>query len=197
MLKIIETKGREICPEFKITQENASYYLNLAYWFKGIYHQGGWDVNKGLLICGSVGTGKTLSMEVMRHITRNLKIVKTRHIIRDFFAANPPTSVIDQYGRHSYNKTPSGGLEINKPIIVCFDDFGLETLNAKSYGNDTPIMEEIILDRYDEFVSRGMKTIATTNLNVEMIAECYGERVKDRLKQMVTKVNLDGESKRK
>jgi len=191
----LHEQGNQICPEFVIDKEMEEYYFNLFSWFKGC--KGDFDINKGLLICGPIGTGKTLSMRIMQHIFKNFPIVNTRYIIRDFFAAEKPTFVIDKYGRHSYEKTTSGGINIDKPRLQCFDDFGLENVNVKNYGNESNIMEEIILDRYDEFLSRGMKTIATTNLDVDLIEECYGVRVRDRLRQMMNYITLEGESKRK
>jgi len=195
ILEYLHKFGKKLCPDFTIEKDMEEYYINLFCWFKEIPR--GFDLNKGLLICGPIGTGKTLSLRIMQLIFQNFPIVNTRYIVRDFFAAEVPTTVIDKYGRHSYEKTTSGGLNIEKPKTHCFDDFGLENVNVKNYGNDSNIMEEIILDRYDEFLSRGMKTIATTNLDAEMIEEFYGVRVRDRLRQMMNYITLEGESKRK
>lgn len=193
--KIIEA-GKSITSDFKIEEIQNDYYVNLYLYFANNYSCK-WDLSKGLMICGNVGTGKTMSMTIMQKLFRNFAIVNTRYIIRDFLTEKLPMKVIDQYGRDSFKIAPGGNIDKTKPLIKCFDDFGLENINAKNYGNSQNVMEEIILDRYDMFVSYGMKTYATTNLNPEMIEECYGQRVKDRLKQMCNYVTLTGTSKRK
>jgi DNA replication protein DnaC len=194
ILNFITEEGRKLCDKFEINETNEEYYLDLFAYFKGYDRK--YNPKKGLLICGPVGTGKTLSIQVMQGIFKNFAICDTRYIVRDYFQTKPPTLVIDKYGRCSFRKSPAGIIDKTKPITYCFDDFGLENVNVKSYGNEQNIMEEIILDRYDEFRSRGMITLATTNLTAKMIEDVYGDRVRDRLREMMNYVTLDGESKR-
>ena len=195
IIEKVKKFGCEILPEFKVEKETEQYYIDLIKYFTA--KEGNLDPKKGLLICGNVGTGKTLSMKLMRHIFKNFNIINTRYVVRDFFAEEIPTKIIDKYGRNSYFKTPTGGFNKEKPITICFDDFGLENVNVKNYGNEQNILEEIILDRYDEYLAHGMRTFATTNLTAKMIEECYGSRVRDRLREMMNYVTLDGKSKRK
>ena len=195
MIEIITKKGLEFDSNFILDDENTEYYLDLFAYFKGCNR--GFDPKKGLLICGPVGTGKTLSIKVMQGLFKNFAIVDTRYIVRDYFATKPPSLIIDIYGRHSYRKSPAGVIDKSKPVTYCFEDFGLENVNVKNFGNEQNILEEIILDRYDEFLSKGMRTLATTNLTPKMIEDVYGDRVRDRLRQMMNYVALEGKSKRK
>jgi len=195
LLNFICENGKQVIPNFEITPDIEEYYINLFSYFKGYDRE--YDPKKGLLICGDVGTGKTLSMQVMLQIFRNFQIVNTRYIVRDYFATKPPAAIIDLYGRDSFLRNPAGVLDRSKPKTMCFDDFGLENVNVKNYGNEQNILEEIILDRYDEFRKCGMLTLATTNLSSKMIEETYGSRVRDRLREMMNYVILTGESKRK
>lgn len=195
LLNFICAEGKKIIPDFDITPDLEEYYINLFAYFKGYERK--FNPKKGLLICGDVGTGKTLSMQVMLKIFKNFRMVNTRYIVRDYFATKPPSSIIDLYGRDSFYRNPAGVLDRNRPKTICFDDFGLENVNVKNYGNEQNILEEIILDRYDEFRKCGMLTLATTNLSAEMIEETYGGRVRDRLREMMNYVTLTGESKRK
>jgi len=194
LAKIIEA-GLQIEPKFNLSTEQEEYYLDLFAYFMGAPRR--FDVSKGLLILGTVGTGKTLSMQVMRKIFNGFRIAETRYIIRDFFASNPNTVIIDLYGRESFGKTPAGIIDYKKPINYCFDDFGLESVNVKVYGNVANVMEEIIHDRYQNFLKHKMMTHATSNLDIAQLQECYGERTRDRLRQMMNVVTLTGESLRK
>lgn len=188
--------GKTIIPEFVITKDQENYYLNLFAYFTGAI-DGDLDRTKGLLISGPVGTGKTISMKVMREMFRNFSYENTRYIVRDYFNEKVPGKVIDKYGRESFLKTTQGHLDKTKPITWYFDDFGLENTRARSYGNEQNVMEDIMLDRYDGFIAHGMKTYATTNLTVEMIEKFYGLRVRDRLRECMNYITLTGESKRK
>lgn len=195
IIEDIKIAGEQVCKGFILDDKSEEYYIDLVAYFLGLQRK--YNPKKGLLICGTVGTGKTVSMQVMAKLFRNFQIINTRYIIRDYFAAKPPTSIIDKYGRYSFKQNTAGIHQMDKPITYCFDDFGLENVNVKNFGNEQNIMEEIILDRYDEFRKKGMITLATTNLTSKMIEETYGGRVRDRLREMMNYVELTGESKRK
>lgn len=194
-LSAIRSAGSSIEPYFTLTPAQEEYYLNLYAYF--LDKPRGLDRTKGLLILGTVGTGKTLSMQVMRKIFGGFAIAESRYIVRDFFATTPNTLVIDKYGRESFKRTPAGMFDYTKPIDYCFEDFGLESINVKVYGNVANIMEEIIHDRYEMFLKHGMMTYATSNLDTEQIKKYYGERTSDRLRQMMNVIELTGESLRK
>lgn len=187
--------GRYVHPDFNIDGEEEMYY-NLLDYFRG-YESGKLDTRKGLLICGDVGTGKTLCMKVFQKITNRFGMVTTRHIIRDYFAAKIPSSVMDKYGRLSFVHSAGGTIDKKKPTAWCFDDFGLESVSVKNYGNEQNILEEIMLDRYEMWVSCRMKTYVTTNLDVDMIEQHYGTRVRDRFRETMNLIRITGKSKRK
>jgi hypothetical protein len=52
-------------------------------------------------------------------------------------------------------------------------------------------MGEIILSRYDLFLSDKIKTHATTNLNAQELEERYGNRVRSRMRQLFNLVAFD------
>lgn len=104
---------------------------------------------------------------------------------------------MDKYGRESFERTTGGQLNRKKPVTWCFDDFGLESVSVKNYGNEQNILEEIMLDRYDLALSCGLKTFITTNLTPDMIEENYGPRVRDRFRETMNYLTLTGETFRK
>jgi hypothetical protein len=194
-LEILVAVGQGLIPEFFIKPDQQSYYLDLFDYFRGIPSK--LDLKKGLLICGGVGTGKTLSMKLFQRMTRTFGIVATRHIVRDFFNDKAPGTIIDKYGRESFFKSGTGMLEKSKPWTWCFEDLGLESVSVKNYGNEVNPMEEILLDRYDLALSVGMKTYITTNLDVPLIEQNYGTRVRDRFRETMNVIKLTGETLRK
>lgn len=191
--KIIEI-GRSFEPDFTISGDHIEYYENLALYFMKS-NKSKYDISKGLLISGDIGTGKTLSMKIMQKIFKGFQIINTRYIVREYIEDG--ISILNIYGKNSFQKTVNNQNDYLKPAIKCFDDFGLENVNAKMYGNQQNVMEEIILDRYDMLIAYGMKTYATTNLSPELLEQTYGERVRDRLREMMNYITLTGTSKRK
>lgn len=71
----------------------------------------------------------------------------------------------------------------NSDTIYCFDDLGIEQ-NMKHFGNESNVMAEILLSRYDLLRYRGIITHATTNLNANELEKLYGNRVRSRLREM-------------
>lgn len=131
----------------------------------------GINLEKGILLNGPVGCGKTSLMTLMRHFAypdHNYVIKSTRDIASEFNQEGYP--IIQKYGK-SGNK------------IYCFDDLGVEN-NMKHYGNECNTVAEILLQRYDLQIMEGTVTHATTNLNAGELEDLYGNRVRSRLRSM-------------
>ena len=117
-----------------------------------------------------------------------------RDVTRQFLQEGYP--VLNRYGAGSYRTKHFGHgpiLQYNQPLTYCFDDIGMEP-DAKRYGNDCNVMSEVLLDRYDQFVRRGMTTHLTTNLNASALEELYGDRVRSRLREMCNLVCFPDEA---
>lgn len=177
---------------FIMPKTHEKYYTDLIQYFNNC---GTLDSSKGLFICGSVGVGKSYSLQIMQKIYQNFKFVHTRHVVRDYIESG--VGVINIYGKNSFEKNQFGANKMDKPITICFDDLGLEETNAKVYGNQANVIGEVLLDRYDLFVSHGMKTFCTSNIAPNKIKEIYGERLADRMVEMMNIITITGESLRK
>ena len=59
------------------------------------------------------------------------------------------------------------------------------------------MLAEILLSRYDMFISLHMITHATTNLSASEIENCYGNRVRSRLREMMNVIAFEKEAKDK
>ena len=58
-------------------------------------------------------------------------------------------------------------------------------------------MSEIMLDRYDNFKRYGVQTYATSNLGAKEFGDIYGDRMRDRMREMFNFIEIKGESFRK
>ena len=137
----------------------------------------GIDLEKGILLNGPVGCGKTSLMTLMRSFAypdHNYIIKSTRDIASEFNQEGYP--IIQKYGK-SGNK------------IYCFDDLGVEN-NMKYFGNECNTIAEILLQRYELQIMEGTVSHATTNLNSIELEELYGNRVRSRLRSMFNLISF-------
>ena len=70
---------------------------------------------------------------------------------------------------------------------LSIDDMGCEPERCCIYGVDYTPIQQILYNRYD----RRLPTMITTNLNLELIKDRYGERLLDRFAESYRRVCLD------
>lgn len=148
---------------------------------------------KGILACGPVGCGKSCLLKLISYFfprETQYQIKPTREISFEF--EKDGFAVINQYSKGSFFRL--GNYFI--PKVWCFDDLGLEQ-TPKYYGNDCNVMAEILLARYDLFVSKRMMTHITTNLSASELESIYGNRIRSRMREMFNLVAFDRDAKDK
>jgi DNA replication protein DnaC len=141
-------------------------------------------LKKGIMLSGPVGCGKTSLMNLMKHLTHaehKFAVKSCRDISFEFIKEG--YEII-----HKYSKT--------SPKTICFDDLGTEN-NLKYFGNECNVIAEILLSRYDLFITRKLQTHITTNLSASEIEEAYGNRVRSRLRSTLNLIAFDKETKDK
>ena len=188
----LENKGIELYGNhFKILETDYPIiYKLIAYFLKdeATCFQYNINGNKGILLSGPVGCGKTSLMNLMKYLTPtdNKFFVKPcRDISYEFIQEG--YEIIQRYSK---------GKLYPEPKTICFDDLGTEN-NIKYYGNECNVMAEILLSRYDLFISRKIQTHITTNLSASEIEAAYGNRVRSRLRSMVNLISFDKTTKDK
>ena len=134
------------------------------------------QLNKGILLSGPVGCGKTSLMSILRFFPP----IDSRYVMKScrdvsFEFIQEGYAVIIRYSRNSFNH--------EKPRVYCFDDLGTEQ-SLKYYGNECNVLGEILLSRYEYFISQKMVTHMTTNLSASEIESGYGNRIRSRLREM-------------
>lgn len=149
------------------------------------------DLEKGILLCGGVGVGKTSIMKFfMRNQIFSYRVVSCREVEQHFSEAG--YDAVDTYSQNlpiATNSNPFG----HQVIGYCFDDIGTES-NSKHYGKEKNMMAEIILNRYDSKLPY-TSTHLTTNLTAEDLKSTYGTRVTDRLREMVNVIAFEPNTK--
>jgi DNA replication protein DnaC len=145
------------------------------------------DLKKGILLTGPIGCGKTSLMALVRFFFQRGKqyqIKSTRDISFEF--EKEGSKVINRYSKNPLNLSYTNPV----PKIFCFDDLGVEQ-PQKHFGNECNVMAEILLSRYDLFISKGIPTHLTTNLSATEIEEKYGNRVRSRMREMFNLLAFD------
>lgn len=190
-LQWVERTGVEMFgSKFKLSQDDFEILFKLMIYFakdenKAI--KSALDLEKGILLSGPIGCGKTSLMHIFNYFLSNKPrylIKSTRDISYEFYEKG--FTVVEKYGIQSHSQ---GYNSIKKPIIYCFDDLGSEK-NIKLYGNDSNVMEEILQSRYELFHFEGIRTHATSNLNSNELEEMYGSRVRSRLRAMFNLISF-------
>lgn len=153
-----------------------------------------YSLDKGIMLSGPPGVGKTHLMDFFAknahasYLLPTCKALAAKHAIgwkRDDIPA------IEYYS--GLIKSPEGHPFNQDWLGCCFGDLGTEEI-SNNYGNKRNVMEEIIFNRYETKLPFKFTHI-TTNLTPSMISEMYGERMRDRLKEMCNQlVFVDGKS---
>lgn len=188
----LEKKGIDLYGnDFKIHQNDYPIiYKLIAYFLKDepTCFQHNIDLNKGILLSGPVGSGKTSLMNLMKILApagHKFYLKPCRDISFEFI----------QDGYEIIQKYSSGKLYPD-PKTICFDDLGAEN-NLKYYGNECNVMGEILLSRYDLFINKKIATHITTNLSASEIENVYGNRVRSRMRKMFNLISFNINSKDK
>ena len=178
----MQDKGVELYGKnFQLHEEDAEIIIKLIAWFisdKASAEKLNLDLNRGVLLLGPVGCGKTSIMNICR-LLRPAGMRHTMKSCRDvsFEFAKDGHEIFHKYTRGSFHEAKF------EPKTYCFDDLGLES-NMNFYGNQCSVMAEILLSRYDLFHAHGMITHVTTNFNSSEIEVRYGMRVRSRCREM-------------
>ena len=176
-----------------LTPENRPVYALINQYFakdpefnKTILTENKADLNKGLLLIGGFGCGKTSIMKAYHDIGMRIlektndkfmyfRMVSANGIVREYESIEAPADKDTFFNRYIKGK-------------VYFDDFGTESM-ASNFGKRN-LMKDILEERY----LKGNPCHLTTNLSLEEIEQKYGGRVYDRMKEMFNVIVLKGRS---
>lgn len=140
--------------------------------------------NKGILLMGNVGTGKTFIMNAMQENPfAPYRVVSVEQIANEYKKGG--IAALDTYKSVLFN-TMKNKYFGNEQIGLCIDDVGAET-EAKHYGESINVVVDLLTERYK---LRHNLTHITTNLTINQFREFYGLRVFDRMREMFNIVSF-------
>lgn len=207
---------RKFEPRFVIDKENESTIRTLILYLQKnsefLKINPLYSFNKGIMLRGSVGTGKTLLFKGILHLYHSLSFftctsdyykqsgtmsftTMTSNKIAEMFSLDGWIAFTkNQYDRKSVPVDLAGG-------NLFIDDIGSEPV-AAHYGQILNVIAELLIRRYEErakdiSMDRLFFTFATSNLSADQLKQLYGLRVYDRMKEMFNDIVLPGESRRK
>ena len=135
----------------------------------------------GLILCGTVGNGKTTMMDAII----NLYTGQIKHQGRSVGFRRMDAIELNRCTDERLEET-------KRHPLLAIDDLGTENVSVKVYGNEVSPVTEILYHRYQQ----QLPTVITTNLTPPQLRERYGERVADRFREMMRFVIYENPSYR-
>lgn len=173
MLRYLEVKGKILFGDnFKIFEKDLELLFMLCNYIirdENMCRKMNLDLNKGLLVSGPVGCGKTSILKLIKYLVpyqKNYEVIPCRNIVFSFNHIG--FKAIEDFGESGF---------------YCFDDLGVEPL-GRFFGQDCNVLGEILISRHDLLLTKKIRTHLTTNLSATELEERYGERVRSRMKNL-------------
>jgi len=167
----------QLIPNYIIDDDNKQLIENISKYItkEGIYET---QKNKGFLIMGGTGTGKTK--------ISNAFIDVLRKFFKIHIAFTPSYKFVEDFTKLQYE-----GIINQTKYTKFIDDLGSENL-FNNYGVTTNVLLEFIYRAYDA----KLVCFATTNLDPASLKKFYGERGYSRMVEMFNFFTLKGGDKR-
>ena len=142
----------------------------------------------GMLLCGGCGNGKSTFLKAFQTMLNYLQIPSP------YNQGAYGIRIVDaKYASYLCRKDYAEFMRLAGYEMLGLDDLGTEPRELLDFGNVITPVIDLLTKRYDE----QLFTIATTNLSPAQIRERYGERIADRLNEMMEKIVFRNETYRK
>jgi DNA replication protein DnaC len=184
---------KSISPTFTIDDSNRQLLKALYQWIWGM--PGILDLDKGLLLHGSIGVGKSTLLKGLQNYAAKI----ARYCIGgadagltfQFTSAAEIALQFAEKGIAGLNQYTDRSCMHNLAI----DEVGREPMDAKHFGTGINAIQTVLQLRYEQRYC--FYTHMTTNLdpNTEFSGR-YGDYIADRVKEMFNVVKIEGKSRR-
>lgn len=152
------------------------------------------SLDKGILLAGNFGVGKTF---IMRLFSRNQRqcfdVLNAKDIANEF--ESDGQEGVDGYVKKTKNPINDASCFYQTYRGLCIDDLGTED-TKNHFGNKKNVIGDLMEQRYAAG-NCGVFLHATTNLTAEQMKEFYGGRVISRFREIFNLIELTGEDRRK
>lgn len=189
--------------EFVIDEKNSIIFELLCYYFSqderfvSMADQAELNnisLNKGILLCGSYGSGKTWMMKLFQKNQRHCYMIRNAKELADLYEKQGEIA-IEEYLKPLKNAVNDTAVFYQPFLGLCIDDIGTDNTKV-NYGNKKNVIGDIIEKRYASgHVGTGFH--CTTNLTAKGIEDFYGGRVSSRMREIFNVIELIGEDRRK
>jgi hypothetical protein len=152
------------------------------------------SLDKGILLYGGFGSGKTWLMKLFAKNQRQVFHVHNAKEIADDFQTGG-VEAVEFWTKQHKAAFEDPDVFYQKILGVCIDDIGAED-EKKHYGNNRNVIGDMIELCYSNG-NVGPLLHVTTNLNAEQIKDYYGGRVASRMKEIFNLIVLPGADRRK
>lgn len=168
---------------------NSTLYLEMIKWIHAD-ESCSYELDKGIILAGSTGPGKTKTFETMRLYSQidNVFYLRSGKQIKLEFKIFNSRQIVSDYVNNGFDGIEKYSFYPN----ICIDDLGTESREAKYFGTNLNCIEEIIERRY----LKGLITHISTNFPLDKMSELYSDRVYSRLKEMCNYIVFKGEDLR-
>ena len=132
----------------------------------------------GIMLCGSVGNGKSTMMKALQSLLIQLDIRITHNTSFETLGMK----IISAKELCRLIRVDSKNfLHFRELNMLGIDDLGEEEAEMMDYGNRVTPVIDILSYRYDQMLF----TMVTTNLTPKQIRSTYGDRIADRFNEMM------------
>ena len=146
------------------------------------------DCSKGLILMGNTGVGKTVYLKAL-----SLMMGYSNQFRFKTYTGFEMERV---YIRDDEQENFKLGVALSAKMFG-IDDLGEEHTSIKRYGTEINVGVDALTQRHQLYVDKGYLTFATTNLNAELIAKKYGNRIESRIHEMFNMIGVKGNDLRK
>lgn len=132
------------------------------------------DAVRGLFLFGTLGSGKTTLLKAIYGLLR------ASGLGSESLVMTTSTKLFEEYRANENHLVNQYGCYLRARYLL-LDDLGMEPLRCLVYGVERFPIQDLIYERYD----RQRITMITSNLDKTELRERYGERMYDRLVEMM------------
>lgn len=181
-----------VCPSFAIDETNKRLMNDIFCYVEK--RSGRFDPNKGIWLWGSIGTGKSTIIQIIKTYDTLSSGLSVGGYPVGGFRIESSSTVAAKYSMKGSETLNAYTHNNGAPSTIAFDELGREPMPTKYFGTELNVMQYVFQCRY-EFRNEVL-THVTTNLTTAEVQKNYGSYIADRINEMFNVIELKGSSRR-